>query len=84
MPLFILESGVYSHLLAQKKVLYFLEIGTGNKKYVEYEFIGGFTHLINPLLTYKPLRLIRNYTSTKPDCIGHILNDCPMVAVVKV
>lgn len=54
-----------------KKVLYFLEIGAGNKKYVEYEFIGGFTHLINPLLTYKPLRLIRNYTSTKPDCIGH-------------
>lgn len=47
MPLFILKSGVYSHLLAQKKVLYFLEIGAGNKKYVEYEFIGGFIILFN-------------------------------------
>lgn len=70
MPLFILESGVYSRLVAQKKYYTFWKLALEIKKYVEYEFIGGFTHLINPLLTYKPLRLIRNYTSTKL-CIGH-------------
>lgn len=61
-----------------------MEIGVGNKKYVEYEFIGGFIYLINLFLIYKLLRLIRNYILIKFDCIGYILNDCLMVVVVKV